>query len=145
MRMQAHLQPRHRVWRKKWWLAITCATVATATVSCGDKTNSATNFCRQLDKELAGLSSPLTSQSDVDVMVARYRRLGEVAPLSVSKDWQALTSVMQDAAKVDPNDQEAMEKFAAEALVANSASQRALRWVLDTCGVDLSGSRPASQ
>lgn len=116
-----------------------------ATTACNEKRNDATNFCRQLQQELPGLSAPLTSQSAIDQMVARYRRLGEVAPLSVADDWDALTSLMEDAAKVNPNDQTELQVFAEEALVANSASQRALRWVSNTCGVDLSGSRPASQ
>lgn len=130
--------------RTSLFLAGLCA-VGLAVTACGDKRNDATNFCRQLQQELPGLSAPLTSQSAIDQMVARYRRLGDVAPLSVDKDWEALTDLMAQAAKVDTNDPTEMETFAEEALVANSASQRALRWVLNTCGVDLSGSRPASQ
>lgn len=125
-------------------LAAVCIVGLVAT-GCNEKRNDATNFCRQLQKELPGLSAPLRSQSAIDQMVARYRRLGEVAPLSVSEDWDALTELMAEAAKVNPNDQTELQGFAEEALVANSASQRALRWVLGTCGVDLSGSRPASQ
>ena len=116
-----------------------------AATACNEKRNDATNFCRQLEQELPGLSAPLTSQSAIDQMVARYKRLGEVAPLSVADDWDALTSLMEEAARTNPNDQTELQAFAEEALVANSASQRALRWVLSTCGVDLSGSRPASQ
>ena len=130
---------------RKQRLVLGLCCVGLLTSACGDKRNDATNFCRQLDQELPGLSAPLTSQSAIDQMVARYRRLGDVAPLAVAEDWDALTSLMADAAKVNPNDQTEMETFAEEALVANSASQRALRWVLDTCGVDLSGSRPASR
>jgi hypothetical protein len=155
-----HSRPRIRVWRKgadvatppkdmatrrARSLAIGLCCVGLLVSGCGDKRNDATNFCRQLEQELPGLSARLTSQSEIDQMVARYRRLGEVAPLAVAEDWDALTSLMADAAKVNPNDQTEMETFAEEALVANSASQRALRWVLNTCGVDLSGSRPASQ
>lgn len=119
-----------------------CATVLS---SCSGKNRTATNFCRQLAKELPGLAAPLTSQNDVDVLVSRYRRIGEAAPKAVSDDWKKLTTMLEEASRLNTANSAAVEDFASKALAANTAAQRALQWVKATCGVDLSGSRPASQ
>lgn len=85
------------------------------------------------------------SQADADVLVSRYRRLGEVAPSAVANDWETLASMLEDAAKLNTANNEDVEAFTKEALQANKAAARALQWVKDTCGVDLSGFPPASQ
>jgi hypothetical protein len=113
--------------------------------SCGEPDRTATNFCRQLSQEMPGIALVPASQSDADVLVSRYRRLGEVAPSAVSDDWETLTSMLEDAAKLNTANSEDVEAFTQEALQANKAATRALQWVKDTCGVDLSGFPPASQ
>jgi hypothetical protein len=114
-------------------------------VACAEKNRTATNFCRQLEKELPGLGVTLVTQSDVDVLVSRYRRIGTTAPQAVADDWENLTAMLEAASRLNTANSTAVEEFTAKALQANAAAQRALRWVKDTCGVDLSGSRPASQ
>lgn len=124
---------------------ITAMVGAMALSACSDKNRTATNFCRQLAKELPGMSAPLTTQNDIDVLVSRYRRIGETAPRAVADDWSKLTAMLENAARLNTANSTAVEDFASNALAANTAAQRALQWVKDTCGVDLSGSRPASQ
>lgn len=85
------------------------------------------------------------TQSDADVLVSRYRRLGEVAPSAVVNDWKLLTSMLENATNLNTANSEDVEAFTKEALQANKAAARALQWVKDTCGVDLSGFPPASQ
>ncbi len=120
-------------------------TAAATFAACGGNDRTATNFCRQLAKEMPGISAVPTSQSDADVLVSRYRRLGEVAPSAVADDWETLTAMLEDAAKLNTSNSEDVEAFTQEALQANKAAARALQWVKDTCGVDLSGFPPASQ
>jgi hypothetical protein len=98
-----------------------------------------------LAKEMPGMSVVPASQSDADVLVSRYRRLGKVAPSAVADDWETLASMLEDAAKLNTANSEDVEAFTKEALQANKAAARALQWVKDTCGVDLSGFPPASQ
>ena len=130
------------VWRRVTISAIACVVVFSA---CAEKNRTATNFCRQLEKELPGLSTPLATQSDVDVLVSRYRRIGETAPQAVADDWEKLTAMLEAASRLNTSNSSAVEDFTTKALQANTAAQRALQWVKDTCGVELSGSRPASQ
>lgn len=131
------------VWRRHAISAI-CVVVA-FTTSCGGTNRTATNFCRQLEREAAGLGVAPTTQSEVDVLVSRYRRIGEVAPAAVAEDWETLTSMLEDASNVNAANSADVEAFTKEALQANKAAARALQWVKDTCGVDLSGFPPASQ
>lgn len=121
-----------------------CIVVALAT-SCGGTDRTATNFCRQLAKEMPGIAVVPATQSDADVLVSRYRRLGEVAPSAVANDWKMLTSMLEDATNLNTANSEDVEAFTKEALQANKAAARALQWVKDTCGVDVSGFPPASQ
>lgn len=125
--------------------AICLALAVIGTAACGDTNRTATNFCRQLEREMPGLGATPVTQSDVDVLVSRYQRIGEVAPTAVADDWAKLTSVLESASKLNVANAEAVETFTKEALQANKAAARALQWVKDTCGVDLSGFPPASQ
>jgi hypothetical protein len=113
--------------------------------SCGGSDRTATNFCRQLSREMPGIAMVPASQSDADVLVSRYRRLGEVAPSAVAEDWETLATMLEDAARLNTANSDDVETFTKEALQANKAAARALQWVKDTCGVDLSGFPPASQ
>ena len=121
-----------------------CVVVA-FTTSCGGTDRTATNFCRQLAKEMPGIAEMPSTQSDADVLVSRYRRLGEVAPSAVANDWKMLTSMLEDAGNLNTANVEDVEAFTKEALQSNKAATRALQWVKETCGVDLSGFPPASQ
>lgn len=94
---------------------------------------------------MPGLGATPVTQSDVDVLVSRYQRISEVAPSAVADDWAKLTSVLANASKLNMANADAVEAFTKEALQANKATARALQWVKDTCGVDLSGFPPASQ
>jgi hypothetical protein len=94
---------------------------------------------------MPGIAMVPASQSDADVLVSRYRRLGEVAPSAVAEDWETLATMLEDAARLNTANSDDVETFTKEALQANKAAARALQWVKDTCGVDLSGFPPASQ
>jgi len=118
---------------------------AALVAACGGTDRTATNFCRQLAKEMPGITATPATQSDADVLVSRYRRLGEVAPSAVADDWETLTSMLEDATNLNTANSQDVEAFTKEALQANKAAARALQWVKDTCGLDISGFPPASQ
>jgi len=134
------------VWRRAIFVATTwrthaafaCLVVGSLLVGCTQNKRDATQFCRQLANERSGLSSPLATQGDVEQLVLRFERIGEVAPLEVSKDWEALTSMLREAAKAVTTDVKKLEEFAASAYAKNTAAQRALSYALTTCGVDIS-------
>lgn len=131
-------QRQPNVWRRVTVVASGVVLVGMSLSACADKKRDATQFCRQLALELPGLRAPLQSQSDVDQLIERYRRIGEVAPLAVSKDWNTLTALLEETARVDAGDAAQLEELAQSAYAKNTAAQQALTWTRDTCGVDLS-------
>jgi hypothetical protein len=138
--------PQHlHVWRRSAFVAISCAVFMTSATSCSEQKRTGTQFCRQLAKELPQMNAPITTQSDIDLLVASYVRIGKVAPIDVSKDWDALTAVLAEAARINMGNTSDVEAITKHAYESNTAMQRALKWTLDTCAVDISGSRPASQ
>ena len=66
------------------------------------------------------------------------------APVQVCREHLAAASGVRALLVNTGNatDVEAVTKYAYE---SNTAAQRAMKWTLDTCAVDISGSRPASQ
>jgi len=138
--------PQHlRVWRRSAFVAISCAVFMAGATSCSDAKRTGTQFCRQLALELPQINAPIATQTDIDLLVASYERIGKVAPSDVAKDWEMLTALLDQASRINTGnvtDVEAVTKYAYE---SNTAAQRAMKWALDTCAVDISGSRPASQ
>ena len=131
-------QRQSNVWQRVAVVATGMLIIGVSMSACAEKKRDATQFCRQLAVELPGLRAPLQSQSDVDQLIQRYRRIGDVAPLSVSKDWNTLTALLQQTAQVDTGDTKELEELAKSAYSKNTAAQQALAWTRDTCGVDLS-------
>ncbi|MEI8322502.1 MAG: hypothetical protein WCG49_05235 [Actinomycetes bacterium] len=138
--------PQHlRVWRRSAFVAISCAIFVASTSSCGEPKRTGTQFCRQLAKELPQINTPIATQNDIDLLVASYERIGKVAPIDVAKDWEALTALLAEAAHINTGNTTDVEAITKHAYESNTAAQRAFKWTLDTCAVDISGSRPASQ
>ena len=131
-------QRQPNVWRRVAVVASGVVLVGMSISACAEKRRDATQFCRRLAFELPGLHAPLQSQSDIDQLIERYRRLRDLAPLSVSKDWNTLTLLLEESARVDTGDAAKLEELAKSAYAKNTAAQQALAWTRDTCGVDLS-------
>ena len=138
--------PQHlRVWRRSAFVAISCAVFMASAASCSESKRTGTQFCRQLEKELPQINAPIATQNDIDLLVASYERIGEVAPIDVAKDWEMLTALLAEAAHINTGNTTDVEAVTKHAYESNTAAQRAMKWTLDTCAVDISGSRPASQ
>ena len=138
--------PQHlHVWRRSAFVAISCAIFMAGASSCSEPKRTGTQFCRQLAKEMTQINAPIATQNDIDLLVASYERIGKVAPIDVSKDWDALTALLADASRINTGNATDVEAVTKHAYESNTAAQRAMKWTLDTCAVDISGSRPASQ
>ncbi len=105
--------------------------MASAT-SCSEPKRTGTQFCRQLDTELAQMNAPIATQNDIDLLVASYERIGKVAPIDVAKDWEALTALLAEAAHINTGNTTDVEAVTKHAYESNTAAQRAMKWALDT-------------
>jgi len=116
---------------------VLAAVLAFGATSCSNNTRTGTAFCQRLQTELPGINDPMESQADVLRMVSRYKRLLDVAPLSIEEDFRVLTRLLEDASKANPNDPESLQDIADAAYAANTSALQVSRWVYDTCAVDI--------
>lgn len=114
------------------------ASAGFALVACGGSPErSSSRFCSRLDQQLPALLGPYATQEEQDALLARYQDLGEVAPLAVEEDWQALTELVQTAITVAPGDQESTQRLADAAYATERAYRRIHEWVATTCGLTM--------
>jgi len=106
--------------------------------ACSTPARTATNFCRQLQKELPEIAQPTATPAEVSALVARYERLGHVAPLAIEDDWMALTNLVKAAANVDAADPASVQAVTDLSYATQQSATAAALWVRETCGVDLS-------
>ncbi len=120
----------------KTFASVLClALVASA---CGQPARTATNFCRQLAKEAPGITQPTVTSADIATMLDRYKRLGEVSPLAIEKDWESLIELLSVASRVKANDPESVQAVVDMAYSTEKAADAAAKWIVETCGVDIS-------
>ncbi len=119
-------------------LCVLACVALTVLASCGGPARTATNFCRQLQKELPSIAMPAATPHEVSDLVESYGRLLNVAPLAVQEDWAALTNLVKAAAKVDAADPESVQKVADLAYASQKHATNAAAWALANCGVDIS-------
>ena len=109
-----------------------------AVTACAETPRTGTNFCRQLAKEMPGISVMPATVEEVNAAVGHFTRLQKVAPLEVQQDWDALTKLMIAASKVKADDAESVQQVADLAYATEANANTASEWVKATCGVDIS-------
>ena len=109
-----------------------------AVTACAETPRTGTNFCRQLAKEMPGISVMPATVEEVNAAVGHFTRLQKVAPLEVQQDWNALTELMIAASKVKADDAESVQQVADLAYATEANANTASEWVKATCGVDIS-------
>lgn len=109
-----------------------------AVTACAETPRTGTNFCRQLAKEMPGISVMPATVEEVNAAVGHFTRLQKVAPLEVQQDWDALTELMIAASKVKADDAESVQQVADLAYATEANANTASEWVKTTCGVDIS-------
>lgn len=111
---------------------------ALAVAACGSTPRTATNFCRQLQEEISGMTESPVTPGAINELVERYERLLEIAPLAVEDDWRALTEMLRLTADMDASDESSIQAVVDEAYATERSAQDAQQWVVTTCGVDIS-------
>jgi hypothetical protein len=114
------------------------ATLVTAFAGCAETPRTATNFCRVLAERIDDITTPPTSNAEVQELIGHYDRLVEVAPIEVEDDLAAIRNLFVLASDVDVNDPASVQAVADAAYGAERAAEDAGIYVGTTCGVDLS-------
>ncbi len=116
------------------------ATVVTAVGACasGTPAGNAEQFCAEIATHQTALTSPDLATSDqIEPLLQLYRDIGELAPLSIEKEWDQLTLNIETASTVVPGDAASEQTVIAEALRSENSAVAVASWVLDRCEIDL--------
>ena len=106
--------------------------------ACSETPRTATNFCRQLAKEVPFIGDPPVTAADVAAMLARYERLSKAAPLVIEDEWKSLTELLAVASRVKSSDPESVQAVIEMAYSTEKDSVTAAKWTRETCGIDIS-------
>jgi hypothetical protein len=80
----------------------------------------------------------MQTSNEVNMMVDRYQRLLERAPLTIEKDIAVMTDLLRQASKLNTNKPEEVQALADASYAANQSSLHVREWVMSTCAVDIS-------
>lgn len=119
-------------------MSLAMAALVTAISGCAETPRTATNFCRVLAERIDDITTPPTSNAEVQELIGHYDRLVEVAPIEVEDDLAAIRNLFVLASDVDVNDPASVQAVADAAYGAERAAEDAGIYVGTTCGVDLS-------
>ena len=119
------------------WTATVLAAGA-AVPACGDEPlRSTTAFCSRLQVSLELLEGPLSTPEELAALLARYRELERVAPLSIEASWTQVTELVEAAAAVDREDADAVAALARQAYATDLAASEVADWATERCGITL--------
>ncbi len=118
-------------------LAIATAALLTA-CSSGGSSGNAERFCSEVKANTQAMVKPrIRTAEDVDNLLVLYRDLGELAPLAIEAEWDALILNYETASTVEPTDPESVQRVAARAYATEQSAVAVQEWLLTNCAVDI--------
>lgn len=122
--------------RTTLWAAVLSLTLGLT--ACGGPARTGTSFCRQLAQELPAIAQRIQTTKEVNMMVDRYQRLLDRAPLTIEKDLAVMTDLLRQASQINTNKPEDVQALADATYAANQSALHVRDWVKSTCAVDIS-------
>jgi hypothetical protein len=116
--------------------AVTCCAIT----SCSDDTppNTDGQYCATVSASLEQLNAPaIADEAGIEETSKLYRSITSIAPLAVQKEWETMTSNVEAAATVDPNDPASVQKIADMARSSQHAASAITDYTSKLCGVTL--------
>src|SRR3954471_17933870 len=123
-------------------VALSCAALSTAALgvlgACGDAAPRSTErFCGELTAHADAIRTPPTSVDEIPALITLYSRMGEVAPLEIQDDWDALYGTLKAADTVDVSDPSSVQAATDKAYAAQKSAANVVGWAQRNCGLDL--------
>ena len=110
--------------------------MAVATAACGDDgPGDAERFCGEVQQNAAALVA-LPEDGGVDDFIGLYPQIGELAPLAIAQERDALVKNFETAATVDVDDPASEQRAVASAYATERSAVAVHDWLLRNCGVD---------
>lgn len=119
--------------------AVPLLALALLGAGCGgdDSAGDAERFCGAVQANTARLVTAPASADEIDGYLDEYRRIGELAPLSIEPHWQALVLNYETASTVEPQDPESVQRVVARAYATERSAVAVKDWLLTNCNVDI--------
>jgi hypothetical protein len=122
-------------------LAFAAAALTVLCLGCGGdgaSAGDAERFCGEVQANTRALVRPrLRSIDDVETLLGLYRDLGDLAPLAIAREWDALILNYETASTVAPDDPESLQRVAARAYATERSAVAVHDWLLANCAVDI--------
>jgi hypothetical protein len=117
-------------------LAVVAGCAMTACSS--DAPPTAGDYCATISSNLQELNAPsIVNAAGIQATSDLYRTITSVAPLAVQKEWQTMTSNVEAAAAVDPNDPASVQRIADMARSSQQAASSISDYTAKICGVTI--------
>ena len=119
-----------------WIAVVACCAVA----ACSSDNPPATDgqYCATVSANLDQLNAPAIADSTgIDQTAQLYRTITSIAPLAVQKEWQTMTSTVEAAAGVDPNDPASVQRIADMARSSQQAASSISDYTSKVCGLTI--------
>ncbi len=95
-------------------------------------------YCATVSASLGQLNAPaIVDSAGIEETSRLYRSITSVAPLAVQKEWETMTSNVEAAANVDPNDPVSMQQLADMARSSQHAATTISDYTSRLCGVTI--------
>lgn len=128
------LPPRH----VPWWVGLLSAAALAVTACGGGGGASAERFCGEVDEHRELLTDPIVEfEGDIEPLLELYRGIGDVAPLSIEREWRRLITAYETASTVVPGDAESEQIALAEIYSSEESAARVSTWLKENCAVDI--------
>jgi len=108
--------------------------------ACSSDPPASTNgqYCATVSANLEKINTPaIVDASDVEATTNLYRTITSVAPLAVQKEWATMTSNVEVAATVDPNDPASVQRVSDMARSSQQAAFAISDYTSKLCGVTI--------
>jgi hypothetical protein len=117
-------------------VAVTCCTIS----ACSSDPAPATGgqYCATISANLDQLEAPaIVDAAGIEAASNLYRSITSIAPLAVRKEWETMTSNIETAATVDPNDPTSLQHVADMTRSSQHAATAISDYTSKLCGVTI--------
>ena len=119
-------------------LIAVAACCAVAACSSGNPPATDGQYCATVSANLDQLNTPaIADTTGIDQTAKLYRTITSIAPLAVQKEWQTMTSTVEAAAGVDPNDPASVQRIADMARSSQQAASSISDYTSKVCGLTI--------
>lgn len=122
------------------WRACAFVGAGLAVAACGGGGGnaSAERFCGEIDENRELLTNPSVEvEADIEPLLDLYREIGDVAPLSIEREWHQLITAYETASTIVPGDPESEQIALAEIYSSEESAARVSSWLKENCAVDI--------